>query len=153
MDEADKAPEEQPKAEAKPADAPTAEQKPVEAPAADPKPAEKPPTDARPPAPPKPEGSGRHDWTHIALIVLSIVVVILLASTIAMAVTGGYGCHRGHERFEEGFKMNRGPMMRGNGRQFRNFPQNPNNQNQQGQPQQSQPTAPSQPQQVPIPGQ
>jgi|BarGraNGADG00312_1021997.scaffolds.fasta_scaffold01298_2 hypothetical protein len=151
MDETDKAPEEQPKAEAKPADAPTAEQKPVDAPTVEARPEEKPPTSATPPAPPKPEGGKKHDWTHIALIVLSIVVVLLLASTVAMAVTGGHGCRRGHQQFEKGFRMNRGPMMRGYGRQWN---QNPNNnQNQQGQPQQSQPTAPSQPQQVPIPGQ
>jgi hypothetical protein len=151
MDETDKAPEEQPKAEAKTADAPTAEQKPVDAPTVDAKPEAQPPTSAAPPMPPKPAGGTMHDWTHIALIVLSIVVVLLLASTIAMAVTGGYGCHRGHEKFERGFQMQRGPMMRGYGRQFRNQVPNNNNQNQQGQPQQSQPTAPSQPQPVQPP--
>jgi hypothetical protein len=149
MDETYKAPEEQPKAEATTADAPTAEQKPVDAPTVETKPEAQPPTSAAPPLPPKPAGT-KHDWTHIALIVLSIVVVLLLASTIAMAVTGGYGCHRGHQKFEEGFRMQRGPMMRGYGRQFRNqIPDN--NQNQQGQTQQSQPTAPSQPQQVQPP--
>ncbi|MCJ7745681.1 MAG: hypothetical protein MUP40_05260 [Actinobacteria bacterium] len=112
-------------------------------------PAENPPAD-RPP--------GKRNWILIALIAVSCVAVLLFASTITLAVTGGCGHHGGHERFERPDNGRMGPMHgRGEGGLRDGSPwrqKNQGNQNKQAQPPQRQPTPQSsQTQPAPPPGQ
>jgi len=125
--------------------------------------AQQPAVEAKPPEPPKadPGPKKQHNWTQIALIALSVVVVLLLASTITLAVTGNFG--HGGRGFGNGYQMqqgNRGPMMRGfrRGTQDGDTPpwMNRDQQNQQrqqnNQAPQSTPSVPT-PQQAPAPTQ
>ncbi|MHB8896418.1 MAG: hypothetical protein ACYC99_14730 [Candidatus Geothermincolia bacterium] len=107
-----------------------------------------------------------HNWTHILLIALSVVVVLLLASTISLAVTGnfehgGRGGRGGCGGCEGCFRQGGGPMMRGFERGQRNQATPPwmdedsprlQKRNQQGQVPQSTPANPV-PQEVPAPTQ
>jgi hypothetical protein len=70
--------------------------------------------EALPSEPPRvpPAPSKRPDWVQIGLIVLSVLVVLLLASTITLAVTGHYGRDGRGGRHENCYGNQRGPMMR-----------------------------------------
>ena len=111
---------------------------------------EKPPEGGKPPR--------KLNWMLIALIAVSCVAVLLFASTITLAVTGGCGHHGGHERFERPDNGRMGPLHgRGEGG-LRDGPpwrqKNQGNQNKQAQPPQTQPTPQSsQTQPGPPPGQ
>ncbi len=70
-----------------------------------------PPPPGYPPYPTAGKPKKSYNWTLIALIAVSCVAVLLLAATIALAVSGhhrGFAPHEFH-RFRE---MPRGPMMR-----------------------------------------
>lgn len=114
------------------------EEKPVEvAPAAGPPPVEA-PTVENPPAgsPPK-----KRNWTFIALIAVSCVALLLLGSTITLAVVGDFGCQKGGFRFERPDLRDMGPMRGpGDGRlPERPFRQWNNQDNQDNQDQQTTP--------------
>ncbi len=75
----------------------------AQTPAAEAKIPEPPKAEVKAPDPPKEEGSGRkRDWTQVALIVLSVAVVLLLASTITLAVTGDFGHGARGDRWSRG---------------------------------------------------
>lgn len=71
----------------------------------------------------------KHNWTRIALVAVSLVAVLLLASTITLAVLGDFG---GHHRPEVPGRIGNqpsGPMPgQGYGGQRRTRPLNPGNQ-------------------------
>jgi hypothetical protein len=144
-DTGDKAPEEKPEA-ATPGEGITAEATPPETAAV-----KQPPAGEAPPAATPPSGVApiKHNWTLIALIVVSCVAVLLLAATIALAVTGSYDHHHGYMKLERNENFRMGPMMRGRGSDgWQNRvpaqPKNPADKNQQSQPPQTAPAPSSQ---------
>jgi hypothetical protein len=85
--------------------------------------------------------SKQHNWTLIALVAVSILAVLLLASTIVMAVAGDFPCHNGKAGWERQGRQGMGHMQ-GEGNQWRrqqrpfppmNPPVNPDDQAQQNQ--------------------
>lgn len=123
--------------------------------------AEQPAVGAKTPEPPKAEAGPKKqpNWTQVALIALSVAVVLLLASTIALAVTGNFG-NGGRGGRGGCIQQGQGPMMRGNGRGFRNQsePPFPNKDGpmmqrrfRQDQAPQSTPSAPAPQQEAPTP--
>lgn len=141
----DEAPTEEMKAEeTKPEDkAPEAAPAPAETPPA-------PPAVESPAAPPRPPR--KENWLLIALIAVSIIAVLLLVSTICLAVFNEGGCRRG-ERFEMmEQRMQRGPMMNRDGGGRRGSPWLQEDQNGRVLPPQTIPTPPPQSQPTPPSG-
>ena len=113
----------------------------------DTKPEEKPDEGASEKRPPE-----KRNWTLIALIAVSCVAVLLLATMVSLAVTVGVDHQCGHEKFERPGGWDMGPMQRrGDGRRRDQFPQQPENSATQNP--QAQPNTPQQTQPVPAPGQ
>jgi hypothetical protein len=72
----------------------------------------------------------RRNWTKIALVAVSIVAVLLLASTITLAALGDFGGHHGPEATGRIGNQPGGPAQRqGYGGEQRTRPANPGNQN------------------------
>ncbi len=97
-------------------------------------------------APDDVEPAKRHNWTMIALVAVSILAALLLASTIALAVTGDFECRNGKAGWERQDRQGTCPMQ-GQGNQWRRqqrpFPPvnpqlNPKDQTQQNQTPQNQ---------------
>jgi hypothetical protein len=84
----------------------------------------------------------RRDWTKIALVAVSIVAVLLLASTITLAALGNFDGHHGPEAPGRIGNQPGGPAQgQGYGGQQRSRPVNPGNQSGQKD-QQKQPSPP-----------
>jgi len=104
---------------------------------------------------------GERNWTLIALIIVSALAAMLLASTITLAATGNYGHCRKGAKFEEFDFQRRGPgQMRfredfqERGWQQQRGPMQPNNQDfNQAQPPPAQSVPVPQAPMAPTPGQ
>ena len=53
----------------------------------------------------------QHNWTMIALVVVSILAMLLLASTIVLAVGGGFPCRNGKAGWEGQGRQGMGHMQ------------------------------------------
>ena len=84
----------------------------------------------------------KRNWTRIALVAVSIVAILLLASTITLAVLGDFGGHHGPEAPSRIGNQPIGPMQgQGYSGQQQTRPVNPGNRNGQTD-QQTQPSPP-----------
>lgn len=113
-------------------------------------PAAPPPVES-PPAPPR--SPSKQNWMLIALIAVSVIALLLLATTICLAVVGEGRFHRGGERFEKSGQRNWGPMMNRDGGGWRGCPWLQKNQNGKVQPPLPTPTPTPQTQPTPPSGQ